>query len=238
MNAKVVSFADDTQRYLKISYVGDCDSVQSDLNCVYDWSKTNNKILATKMFSTNVFITSDYVNAFVNPNFYVIENDNDLKDLEIIMFSSCSYEQHIIELCKRCTSLCGWILRTFGSRESTAIMALFKSLVLSRLDYGSQLCSPTKIHKIILLCISDTRLSSYTILHTHSTIHFTSFSANELYPDVPLTSSFPIFPTSHSHLPNPFCITSKSENSRWYYASAPHPYISLLTIIVFQSHIY
>ena len=36
LNAKVVSFADDTQLYSKISYVEDCDSLQSDLNCVYD----------------------------------------------------------------------------------------------------------------------------------------------------------------------------------------------------------
>ena len=39
LNAKVVSFADDTQLYSKISYVEDCDSLQSDLNCVYDWAK-------------------------------------------------------------------------------------------------------------------------------------------------------------------------------------------------------
>ena len=42
LNAKVVCFADDTQLYSKISYVEDCDSLQYDLNCVYDWAKTNN----------------------------------------------------------------------------------------------------------------------------------------------------------------------------------------------------
>ena len=67
------------------------------------------------------------------------------------MPSNCSFEQHIIELCKRCTGLCGWILRTFSTRESTVMMTLFKSLVLSRLDYGSQLCPPTKIHQIIMI---------------------------------------------------------------------------------------
>ena len=67
------------------------------------------------------------------------------------MSTNCSFEQHIIELCKRCTGLCGWILRTFSSRESTVMMTLFKSLVLSRLDYGSQLWSPTKIHQIIMI---------------------------------------------------------------------------------------
>ena len=42
---------------------------------------------------------------------------------------------------------------------------------------------------------------------------FTSLSANELHPDSPLTSSFRTFPTSHSNLPNSFCITSKSSHS-------------------------
>ena len=102
-------------------------------------------------FSTNVSITSDYVNAYVSPNFYIIDNVNNLKDLGLIMSSNCSFEQHIIELCKRCTGLCGWILRAFSSRESTVMMTLFKSLVLSRLDYGSQLWSPTKIHQIIMI---------------------------------------------------------------------------------------
>ena len=40
LNAKVVSFSDDTQLYSKISYIEDCDSLQSDINCVYDWVGT------------------------------------------------------------------------------------------------------------------------------------------------------------------------------------------------------
>ena len=86
-------------------------------------------------FSTNVSITSDYGSAYVSQNLYVIDNVNNLKDLGIIMSSNCSFEQHIIELCKRCTGFCSWILRTFSSR----------------LDYGSQLWSPTKIHQIIMI---------------------------------------------------------------------------------------
>ena len=62
LNGKVVSVADDTRLYSKISHVEDCDSLQCDFNCVYD-----------------------YVNAYVSPNFYVIDNGNNLKDLGIIM---------------------------------------------------------------------------------------------------------------------------------------------------------
>ena len=45
-------------------------------------------------FSTNVSITSDYINAYVSPNLYVIENVNNLKDLGIIMSSNCSSLPH------------------------------------------------------------------------------------------------------------------------------------------------
>ena len=76
LNAKVISFADDTRLYSNISYVEDCDSLQSDLNCVYDWAKTNNMVFNSQKFkylsfSTNVSITSDYVNAYVSPTFYI-----------------------------------------------------------------------------------------------------------------------------------------------------------------------
>ena len=50
LNAKVVSFADDTRLYSNISYVEDCDSLQSDLNCVYDWPKTNNMVFNSQKF--------------------------------------------------------------------------------------------------------------------------------------------------------------------------------------------
>ena len=83
-------------------------------------------------------MTSDYVNAYVSSNIYVIDNVNNLKDLGINISSNCSFEQHIIELCKWCTGLFGWILGTFSSRKST-FMIKPESLVLSRLDHGSQL---------------------------------------------------------------------------------------------------
>ena len=163
--------------YSKISYVEDCDLLQSYLNGVYDWAKTNNMVFNSQKFkylsfSTYVTITSDYVNAYVSPTFYVIDNVNNLKDLGIIMSSNCSFEQHIIETRKLCTDRCGWILRTFSSRESTVMMTLFKSLVLSSLDYGSQLWSPTKIHHIIMI-------EKFEKAFTKHTKGFSSFSYQE-----------------------------------------------------------
>ena len=42
---------------------------------------------------------------------------------------------------KKCANLSGWILRTFNTRDCITMLTLFKSIVLSRLDYGSQLWS-------------------------------------------------------------------------------------------------
>ena len=67
------------------------------------------------------------------------------------MSSDCSFEKHILSVSSKSSSLAGWILRTFASRNKITMLTLFKSLVLSRLDYGSQLWSPYKVKDISLL---------------------------------------------------------------------------------------
>ena len=48
-------------------------------------------------------------------------------------------------------NLAGWILRTFITRDRLTMPTLFKAIVLSRLDYASQLWSPSKIYQINLI---------------------------------------------------------------------------------------
>ena len=64
----------------------------------------------------------------------------------LILVSICQvivlFEFHIANLNKRTTQLTGWILRTFSSRDKLTMLTLFRALVMSRLDYGSQWWSP------------------------------------------------------------------------------------------------
>ena len=46
--SKLVSFADDTRLYSDVGDVTDCDSLQFDLNAVYDWAPSNNMFLTPK----------------------------------------------------------------------------------------------------------------------------------------------------------------------------------------------
>ena len=51
------------------------------------------------------------------------------------------FNQHIHNVVKRSSQFCGWILRT---RSALLMLTLFKLIVLSGIDYGSQLWSPNK----------------------------------------------------------------------------------------------
>ena len=67
------------------------------------------------------------------------------------MSGDCTFNYHISSLSKICANLPGCILRTFYTRDCITILTLFKSIVLSRLDYGSQLWSPFLIKHLTLL---------------------------------------------------------------------------------------
>ena len=104
LNAKVISFADAMRLYTMKSYDENCDSLQSDLNCVYD-----NMVLTTtkySYFSTNVFITSDYVNDYVIPKLYVIDNVNHLKYMFMTLDirDMLPFDRQVIECCVKIKS--------------------------------------------------------------------------------------------------------------------------------------
>ena len=89
-------------------------------------------------FSPNKYYSLS--NVYINPEYNIISPFSNVLDLDVYMSSNCSYDFHIANIDKRCSNLIGWIRRTFNSRET--MTTLFKSLVLSRLDYASQLWSP------------------------------------------------------------------------------------------------
>ena len=67
------------------------------------------------------------------------------------MSSNCTFDFHISNLYKRCSNLSGWILRTFTMRDPQVKLTLYKSLVMSRLDYTSQLWSLYLLKHIYLI---------------------------------------------------------------------------------------
>ena len=150
--SNLISFADDTQTYTKIHDVSDCNLLQQDLNHIYDWATTNNynMFFNAQKFHYITFSSKEsscLSNIYINPELNIINPSSEVLDLGVYMSSNCTFDFHVSCVYKRCSNLSGLILRTFSTRETRTMMTLFKSLVLSRLDYASQLwcccCLPT-----------------------------------------------------------------------------------------------
>ena len=155
-SSKLISFADDTRVYNVYSNTAqadDCDNLQSDLNTIYNWALQNNGFNG---FNFQKFDYISYIsslssysyNVYVNSNMEITNPSDNVLDLGIFMSSNCSFEFHIRNVCKKCSILSGWNLRTFTTRGSITMMTLFKLLVLPLLDYGSQLWSPHLVKHI------------------------------------------------------------------------------------------
>ena len=81
----------------------------------------------------------------------IIGPSTHVRDLGVSMSSNCTFDFHISNLYKRCSNLAGWILRTFTIRDPQVMLTLYKSLVMSRLEYASQLWSPYLLKHVYLI---------------------------------------------------------------------------------------
>ena len=79
-------------------------------------------------------------NIYLSPDHNILPKSGEVKDLGILMSENCDFDSHIASVAKKCSRLCGWILRTFSTCSKSVLLTLFKSIVLPHLDYGSQFC--------------------------------------------------------------------------------------------------
>ena len=145
-SAFVSSFADDTRVGHRIRTAEDANALQKDLNTIYQWSAKNNMKFNSEKFECirygkrkDIHETTGYhsdANTSITPK-------DQINDLGVLISSSCLFKNQIDNVVKTANKLCGWILRTFKTRAPKLMILLWKSLVLSKLDYCSQLWSPT-----------------------------------------------------------------------------------------------
>ena len=73
-----------------------------------------------------------------------ISEKSEVKDLGITMTNDCNFSSHINTITETIRQLTVWVLHTFSTRDAKPMLTLWKSLAIPRLDYCSQLWSPTK----------------------------------------------------------------------------------------------
>ena len=77
------------------------------------------------------------LNLYIDPAMNITGSSTHALDLGVSMSSNCTFDFHISNLYKRCSNLAAWIIRTFTMRDPQVMLTLYKSLVMSRLDYAA-----------------------------------------------------------------------------------------------------
>ena len=140
------SFADDTRLQRGVSSAGDCSALQEDLQLLYSWAEKVNMKFNSEKFEC-VRYWADSANApsfsYLAPDNTPIEVKPNLRDLGVQLSSSLNFSIHIENTVTAASKLVGWGLRTFCGRGRKVMLTILKSLVQPKLDYCSQLWSPT-----------------------------------------------------------------------------------------------
>ena len=78
-------------------------------------------------------------NEYLTQDSHIVKQDHNVKDLGIFMSDDLSFSFHTRHAIRIGQRLSGSILRSFISRDSYLMLTLFKCVVLSRIEYGTQL---------------------------------------------------------------------------------------------------
>ena len=129
-------FVDDTRVLKQISNIEDCNSLRKYLNKIYERSIANNMCFNSCKLK---IIWYTFSNGPVINYVYLANDESEIigkKDLGVTMSNDVTFQDHISNI--------AWASR---KRDRTAMLTLWKAVVIPILDYCSQLCSPwTRIY--------------------------------------------------------------------------------------------
>ena len=144
-------FADDTRLMGKVKVEADVESLQSDLDRVYEWADSNNMKFNSTKFEVLRYGKNEEMKCgtmYFSAEDDIIEEKDVLRDLGVQMNNKATFDDHIIKVCQTVKQKSGWILRTFKTRSPQIMKHLWKQLVQPHVDYYSQLYMPVSGGKL------------------------------------------------------------------------------------------
>ena len=143
-HCQISSYADDTK--LTIGRDGsDSNPLQRDLDTIYSWVEHHNMAFNASKFMVMTYGESDFPPVYLDSAQRPISQVSSTRDLGVILQSNGKFDQHIQEKVSKASQLCGWIFRTFKTRDKLSMLTLYKSLILPHLDYCSLVWSPSSV---------------------------------------------------------------------------------------------
>ena len=145
------SFADDTRVAKGITSDDDVEALQSDRKTIYKWAQENNMEFNSPKFECLRYGANSDIKErtnYTSSSGDKIEVSEHVKDLGVLMSCTATFREHIDNVINNSNQLCGWVLRTFKTRQKLPMLTLWKSLIRSKLEYCCPLWSPTNISNI------------------------------------------------------------------------------------------
>ena len=143
VNSFLYLFADDNKIWRRIEHPKDKETLQADLDIIYQWSKTwLMQIHPDK--SAHMRIGEE----MENPHFEYIVGTSAVKysglekDIGVEIDTKLSFDDHINNKAKKANMMSGWIRRSFQFMNKEIFNLLYKALVRHHLEYCSSVWSP------------------------------------------------------------------------------------------------
>ncbi len=151
ITSTVSSFADDTRISRSIHTIDDTKLLQKDLERSYEWQRKNNMLFNEKKFELLRYGMDQTIKGntyYTGPQGNTIEEKTCLRDLGVQLSNTAKFDDHINTVCKKANKMCGWIHRTFKTRNAMVMRQLWTSLIQPHYDYCSQLWAPYRVGQI------------------------------------------------------------------------------------------
>lgn len=141
---KILLYADDVKLYSVVRSPDDVSRVQNDLNCVVEWSDNNGLCLnAKKCFVMSYYKIRHPLLCDYSISGSQLSRSSEATDLGVVFDSGLSFQSHIDYVVSRTARLLGFIKRsTHSFSDITAIIHLYRSLLIPIFTYASQIWSP------------------------------------------------------------------------------------------------
>ena len=148
VNASILVYVDDSKVKANVRTPEDVELLQEDLDKIYSWERRNNmqfnggKFLVLR-YGKNQELKENTI-YFTGEMEETITGVNQCRDLGVIMQDDASFTLQQEKVAIKVRQKCGWVLRTFYSRNQKFMKHMWNTLIQPHLDYCSQLWAPTE----------------------------------------------------------------------------------------------
>lgn len=150
-NSNSLLFADDAKLFRIITCLADCILLQGDLNKIYTWCTCWKIDLNVDKCLTMCFTNkrSNKVVYSYSIGLHVLENVNVVKDLGVYLTYNLNFRHHIERTVSSANRMLAFVRRVTKDLQDVPVhICLYRSLVLSKLEYCLSIWSPSQAYLI------------------------------------------------------------------------------------------